>query len=98
MKNLTVWCWVFIWVRMDYIIITLNIGFILGIGYYAYIIHEEMEVLKLRIVQLSSACQLAEIQTGRPYFTSLGNKLASCEIATRVYEVAKERLQMLGDT
>ena len=89
---------VFIWVRMDYLIITLNIGFILGIGYYAYIIHEEMEVLKLRIVQLSSACQLAEIQTGRPYFTSLGNKLASCEIATRVYEVAKERLQMLGDT
>jgi len=83
---------------MDYLIITLNIGFILGIGYYAYIIHEEMEVLKLRIVQLSSACQLAEIQTGRPYFTSLGNKLASCEIATRVYEVAKERLQMLGDT
>ena len=98
MKNLTVWCRVFIWVRMDYIIITLNIGFILGIGYYAYMIHEEMEALKLRIVQLSSACQLAEIQTGRPYFTSLGNKLASCEIATRVYEVAKERLQMLGDT
>jgi protein-L-isoaspartate O-methyltransferase len=83
---------------MDYIIVTLNIGFILGIGYYAYIIHEEMEALKLRIIQLSSACQLAEIQTGRPYFTSLGNKLASCEIADRIYEIAKERLQMLGDT
>ena len=86
------------WVKMDYILYALNIGFLFGAGYYAYIVHEEMEALRLRIVQLSSACQLAEIQTGRPYFTSLGNKLASCEIATRVYEVAKERLQMLGDT
>ena len=83
---------------MDYILYALNIGFLLGAGYYAFIIHEEIEAMRLRIVQLSSACQLAEIQTGRPYFTSLGNKLASCEVATRVYEVAKERLQMLGDT
>ena len=86
------------WVKMDYILYALNIGFLFGIGYYAFIIHEEIEAMRLRIVQLSSACQLAEIQTGRPYFTSLGNKLASCEVATRVYEVAKERLQMLGDT
>ena len=83
---------------MDYVFYALNIGFILGICYYAYAIQEEIEALRLRIVQLSSACQLAEIQTGRPYFTSLGNKLASCEVATRVYEIAKERLQMIGDT
>ena len=83
---------------MDYLFYALNIGFILGILFYAYVMYEETEALRLRIVQLSSACQLAEIQTGRPYFTSLGNKLASCEVATRVYEVAKERLQMLGDT
>jgi hypothetical protein len=82
---------------MDYILYGLNIGFLLGVGYYAYIIHEEIEAMRLRIIQLSSACQLAEIQTGRPYFTSLGNKLASCEVATRVYEIAKERLQRLDD-
>jgi hypothetical protein len=83
---------------MDYLFYVLNIGFVLGALFYAYIVHEEMEVLRIRIVQLSSACQLAEIQTGRPYFTSLGNKLASCEVATRVYEITRERLQMLGDT
>jgi len=83
---------------MDYLFYVLNGGFLLGALFYAYIVHEEMDVLRIRIVQLSSACQLAEIQTGRPYFTSLGNKLASCEVATRVYEVAKERLQMLEDT
>jgi len=83
---------------MDYLFYVLNAGFLLGALFYAYIVQEEMEALRIRIVQLSSACQLAEIQTGRPYFTSLGNKLASCEVATRVYEVAKERLQMLEDT
>ena len=83
---------------MDYLFYVLNIGFVLGALFYAYIVHEEMEALRIRIVQLSSACQLAEIQTGRPYFTSLGNKLASCEVATRVYEITRERLQMLGDT
>ena len=83
---------------MDYLFYVLKIGFVLGALFYAYIVHEEMEVLRIRIVQLSSACQLAEIQTGRPYFTSLGNKLASCEVATRVYEITRERLQMLGDT
>jgi protein-L-isoaspartate O-methyltransferase len=82
---------------MDYILYALNIGFLLGAGYYAYIIHEEIEALRIRIVQLSSACQLAEIQTGRPYFTSLGNKLASCEVATEVYNIARERLHLLGN-
>jgi len=82
---------------MDYLIYALNVGFLLGVLYYAYIIQEETEALRLRIVQLSSACQLAEMQTGRPYFTSLGNKLASCEVATEVYNIARERLHLLGN-
>jgi len=82
---------------MEYVLLVLNIGFLLGVCYYSYIMGDELDAMRIRIVQLSSACQLAEIQTGRPYFTSLGNKLASCEVANEVYEIARQRLQRLGN-
>jgi hypothetical protein len=52
----------------------------------------EGEALKTRIRRLSYNLQLAELQTGVPYFTAAGVPNAECENGTTVYAALQDRV------
>jgi hypothetical protein len=54
---------------------------------------ETLDALKQRVQVLSNSCQLAEIHTGRPYFTSLGHNLTTVETTEYIYDVLSEKLR-----
>jgi len=61
--------------------------------WHIHTMFETMDELKQRVQVLSNSCQLAEIQTGRPYFTSLGHNLTIVETTEHIYDVLSEKLR-----
>ena len=54
--------------------------------------------LGLRVVQLSNSCQLAEIHTGTPYFTSLNRTICELEHPDYIYDALNEKLNDIHET
>jgi len=76
---------------MDYLL-AMTIMIALGVFAFLCMIHEDREKIEQRLIQLSTSCQMAEMQTGRPYFTGLGSKLVSVENADHLYHLIHKKL------
>ena len=63
------------------------------VGVYIQSMIHQLDVLKFRVHQLSNSCQIAEIQSGLPYFTSLGYNVNQVENTEVIYEVLNEKIK-----
>jgi len=78
------------------------VGIVVIIGAYVYYQFYSLMVQNhkfgLRLVQLSNACQLAEIHTGTPYFTSLNRTICEIERPDYIYDALNEKLNHIHET